>query len=72
MNSREIKSQAKLIAAKFLREFSTCKYVPHGYVMDFVSLYTQDPEVKKEAFNQVRRAVDKLQSMTIYPRLWLS
>lgn len=66
---KSIKSEAKLIAFQCIKQFASCKYVPNAIVLSFIDQHTSDPKIKKEAFNQIRRAILRLQPQVSYPEI---
>lgn len=59
-SSTKVKNEAKSIAMKSLQRLSSCKYLYSELVMTEISKYTDNEKVKKEAYNQFRRAWEKI------------
>lgn len=52
-----VKSESKNIAMKVIQQISSCKHFNGSNLMVLIGDYTQCPKVKKEAYNQCRRAL---------------
>ena len=59
------KTEAKYIAIEAIRELSKCKYFYNHMLYEAVSRRTADVKVRKEAYNQARRALMKLKAYNI-------
>jgi hypothetical protein len=59
MNSAN-KLKAKDIAFKVITKFSNVKKIQNNHILAYIKDYTDDENLIKDSYNQVRRALNKL------------